>query len=330
MQTIREDCKSGNFKPVYLLYGEEPYLKQQAREMLRKAIAGTDTLNVTTFDGREYTFPDFMGMAETLPFMAPRRLILINDSGLFKKDSGELPEYLVRMPETTYVVFTEEEIDKRSKLFKRVNSIGYAAECGRLKDRELMLWAARRLAASGKKIREADLSLFLEKTGDDMENVRQELDKLCSYVGNREAVTREDIETITSVQITGRIFVMIDAVAAGDIRRALDLYYDLLRLKEPAMKILVLLTRQFHLLLQVRELQQKGAGRDQIASACHLQSFVAGRYMSQAASFTQEQLLGAIRKAMELDAAIKSGNLRDNLAVEILMVSLCERKEVHR
>ena len=48
MQTIREDCKSGNFKPVYLLYGEEPYLKQQAREMLRKAIAGTDTLNVTT------------------------------------------------------------------------------------------------------------------------------------------------------------------------------------------------------------------------------------------------------------------------------------------
>ena len=98
---------------------------------------------------------------------------------------------------------------------------------------------------------------FLEKTGTDMGNISQELEKLLSYTMGRDVITRADIEAVCTTQITNRIFEMIRAVTEKKQRKALDLYQDLLALKEPPMRILFLLARQFNLLLQVK----RAAGR---------------------------------------------------------------------
>ena len=154
-----------------------------------------------------------------------------------------------------------------------------------------------------------------------------ELEKLVGYVGEREVVTQEDVEAITTTQLSNRVFDMINAIAAGDRRKAMALYADLLVLREPPMRILFLLARQFHGLLQVKELREQGAGRDAIASACRLQPFVVTRYMSQAARFSQEQLEENMREAVELEDAVKKGNMKDSLAVELLLVRFSERSQ---
>ena len=160
------------------------------------------------------------------------------------------------------------------------------------------------------------------KTGDDMENIRREMEKLCAYLGDREIVEAADVNTMTTTQVSDHIFDMIAEVTVGHQERALELYADLLSLKTPPMLILTLLSRQFQTLLSVKDLRDQGADKSEIASRCKLKPFVAGRTMTQASRFSSEELLACMKRCAELDDAIKKGNLRDQLAVELLIVEL--------
>ena len=277
MQTINEDIKNGTFKPVYLLYGEEAFLKQSYKKKLRAAISGDDTMNYNYFEGKGLDVNELISLADTMPFFSERRLILIEDSGFFKTSSEALAEYLPTMPDTTCIVFVEEAVDKRNKLYKKVKDLGHIAEMKRQDSAQLARWAATILAQNGRKITPSTMNLFLERVGDDMENIRMELEKLISYTMGSEVVTVEDVKVITTVQITNKIFDMVAAITAGKTKRAMDLYEDLLTLREPPMRILFLIARQFNQLLLVRELQASGADRGTVASKLKVPPFVAGR-----------------------------------------------------
>ena len=163
------------------------------------------------------------------------------------------------------------------------------------------------------------MELFLASAGDDMENIRMELEKLICYVGDREVVTDEDVQAICTVHVTSRIFDMVGAIVAGNTRKAMDLYEDLLTLKEPPMRILYLIARQFNQILQVKELMGKGMERSAIASKLKLQPFVVSRTMPQARAFTREQILSYVDLCVESEEAVKTGRLQDRLAVELLI-----------
>ena len=107
---------------------------------------------------------------------------------------------------------------------------------------------------------------FLDKVGTDMENIQGELEKVFCYALERDTITKEDIDAVCVTQITNHIFEMVDAVAAGNQQKALDLYYELLALKEPPMRILFLLVRQYRMLFHVKALANQGYGRKEIAS----------------------------------------------------------------
>ena len=134
MKTIDNDIKTGQFKQIYLLYGEEQYLIRQYRDKLKHALAADDdTMNFSAFSGSDINQKEIIDLAETLPFFADRRLILIEDSGLFKKSAEELADYMSSIPETTYFVFAEKEIDKKTKMYKQVKKNGNIVEFPRQK-----------------------------------------------------------------------------------------------------------------------------------------------------------------------------------------------------
>ena len=139
---------------------------------------------------------------------------------------------------------------------------------------QLARWAAGILSKNGRKITGRTMEFFLSKAGDDMENISSELDKLISYTLGREVITDEDVETICTTQVTNKIFDMITAIAARQTRKAMDLYEDFLTLKEPPMRILFLIARQFNQILQVKDLMGKGMDKSTIASRLKLQPFV--------------------------------------------------------
>ena len=118
MKNLNADLKNGTFLQVYLLTGEEAYLKNRYKKRLRAAIVGEDDLmNFTAYTGKGIDIRQVIETAETMPFFAERRLIQIEDSGFFKYACPELADYLPTLPKETYMVFVEQEIDKRGKLY---------------------------------------------------------------------------------------------------------------------------------------------------------------------------------------------------------------------
>lgn len=321
MKSLNEDLKSGQFNNVYLLYGEEAYLKKQYKDKLRNAmLSPDDTMNYAYYEGKGTNIKEVIDLAETLPFFAERRLIVLEDTGFFKNATADLADYIKEMPETTAMIFVESEVDKRGKLYKAVQSRGRAVELGRQDENTLLRWIMGSVKKEGKQISEGTVRHFLTKVGTDMENIQKELEKLFCYVLEKGIITTEDVETICTTQITNQIFDMVNAVADKEQRKALDYYYDLLALKEPAMRILFLLTRQFKLLLEVKVLTKQGFDRKDIASKTGLHPFVVGKYQEQAKSFSKKELRAIMEESADIEESVKTGKLTDILGVELFIM----------
>lgn len=321
MKKLAEEIKSGQLKQVYILYGEEAYLRNQYKEKLKTALLdGGDAMNLHCFEGKDVKTGDVIDLAETMPFLAKRRVIVLENSGLFAHGGEELAQYLESPSETTYFVFAEASVDKRSKLYKAATAKGRAIEFKVQDETTLKRWIMGFLKRENKNITERDLNLFLDKTGSDMENIRGELEKLLCYCLERDVVTAQDIEAVCTKQVTSQIFDMINAVAERRQKAAMELYYDLLTLKEPPMRILFLITRQFNLLLQVKELKNKGLDANAIGEKVGLAGFIARKYVAQAAKFKEADLRRALADCVEAEQAVKTGRMNDIMSVELLIV----------
>lgn len=326
MKTIDNDIKRQEFKKVYLLYGEERYLIRQYRDKLKNALASPDdTMNFSSFEGDDLNVKEIIDLAETLPFFADRRVIFIEDSKLFKKGGDELGDYMVDLPETTYFVFVEEEVDKRSKLFKAVGKYGNAIEFGKQTDETLMKWVGGRISKEGKNITQAAYQSFIAKTGTDMQNIEKELEKLLCYTMDKNVIEPEDVDAITTEQISNKVFEMVDAIASHRQKHAMDLYYDLLALKEAPMRILFLITRQFQILLTVKVMSNQGFGNKEIATKAGCPEWAVRKYQGQSKSFSLEQVKQAITDGVSYEEAVKTGKMNDQMAVEMFIVQYSKK-----
>lgn len=321
MKSLNEDIKTGQFKPAYLLYGEEAYLKKQYKDKLTKAMLPEgDTVNYAYYEGKGTNPAELIDLAETMPFFADRRLIVVENSGFFKNATPELADYIKNMPETACFLFVESEVDKRGKMYKSVKDKGRAVEMGRQDEKTLLYWLAGMVKKEGKQIKESTARYLVAKTGTDMENLEKEMEKLFSYTLGQTEITVQDVDEICTTQITNKIFDMVEAVATKQQKRALHYYYDLLALKEPPMRILYLLSRQFKLLMEVKDLSGRGYEKSQIAKTAGLHPFVAGKYIKQCHSFSKEELRSIIEDAANMEEMVKTGRLNDRMSVELFIV----------
>lgn len=286
MKTIDNDIKMGQLKNVYLLYGTEDYLKRQYRDKLKHALVEPDdTMNFSAYEGKDINPKELIDLSETLPFFKEKRMILVENSGFFKNSCDDLAEYMGQVPESTCFVFVEEEVDKRSKLFKAASRAGSAVEFETPKEDMLIRWILGRIQREGKKITQSVMQLFLSKTGSDMENIDKELEKLICYTLDKTEISAADVEAICTGQTENKIFEMIDAISAKNQKKALDLYYDLLALKEAPMRILFLIARQFQNLLLIKSMSAKGYPAVSIAKTAGMPSFAVQKNLRQAGAF---------------------------------------------
>lgn len=322
MQRLKEDIKNRAFHKLYLLYGEEDYLKKMYRNSLKKAIlAGSDDINYSYFEGKDTDVLQIKEIVETLPFFNDYRLVIIEDSGFFKS-ANTLTDYLEGMPESSIVVFVEKETDKRNKLYKYVNKNGIAVEMKQMGVKDIKRFVALMLKENGKKMREATADYFLQQVDNSMVNITNEIDKLVSYTYGREEITAEDIDAICCVQVTGHIFQMIDYAMEGKAKEVLKLYNDLLELRESPMSVLYLITRQFNMLLQAKT--AGNISRNELASRIQVPPFAAGKYINQARGFKASQLKELLDGCVETEYKFKRGLLDAQTGVEILLLNMSQ------
>ena len=283
---------------------------------------------MSSFEGKNINPKEVIDLAETMPFFADRRVIEISDSGFAKNACPELAEYIPEIPDSTCIIMTESEVDKRGKFYKAVKNNGRVVEFVRQDERTLARWVLGILKREGKQITEETLHAFLGRTGSDMENIERELEKLLCYTMGRSALRTEDVEAVCTEQTENRIFEMIQAITEQNQKKALDLYSDLLAMKEPPMRILFLITRQFNQLMQLKLLSGRGLDKSELAKKAGIPPFALGKYQAQARRFSTGELKMAVEDCVDTEERVKTGQMGDQISVELLIVKYSTKKRL--
>ena len=321
MKTINTHIKEGKFKPVYLLYGEERYLVEQFRDKLKKALVNEDdTMNFALFEGDGIDVKEVIDFSDTLPFLAERRVVLIEDSGFLKASNDEICNYIKHMPETTVIIFVEKEVDRRNKVYKAIKDVGYICEMNSLNPADIRKWIVLQFKACNKQIDGDALELLMYKTGVSMLQISGEIQKLVSYVGVRSVIAVNDVEEIVSTVVTNKVFDMITAMSNKKQKEALELYYDLLTLKEAPLRILFLISRQFNILMKIKEMSGRYVDESTMSKTLDIPSFIVKKCRLQSDNFSSGTLYNAVRTCVDTEERIKTGRLEERLGVELVIV----------
>ncbi len=326
MLNVKKDIEENNLKNCYLLYGSESYLIKTYEERIMVAAAGSkdDIMNIAVFDDRKLLAAPVMDSAETLPFLAEKRVVIVRDSGFFKtgkKDETEnIAEYVKNVPESTVLVFCENEVDKRNAAYKAVAKYGYAAEFKPLTEKDLIKWIAkefkqRKIAVDGK-----TAAYLIRVTGADMTAIVTEIDKLSSFGADKGKIEIADINEVCVSNPEIKIFEMVGAMGNKNTEKAISIYRNMILYNESPFGILSMITRHFRLMYQCSRLMDEGENFASVAVKLGLRDFAVRDYCRQAKNFSSDRLRSAIEDCLKADVDIKSGKIKDVLAVELLLI----------
>ncbi len=297
-------------------------MKHYCKRRLFQAAAGEDEVNSAVLSGENVTLEFVRNFTDTMPFFAERRVLLIEDSGLFKTSAPEYASWIETLPETACVIFSETEADKRNLLYKAVLKVGYAAEFTHPTPQELSNWVLKKIGAAGLKIKQNAFRQLMASLPEDMENADRETDKLISYTVDKGEIDLQDVTDVIAEKIEDRVFKMVEEAAAGHREAAFSLYYDLIALKTAPPRILYNLTRQIEELLDAKELRRSGVPDAEAAKLLAKRDFVIPKLNKLASAYSVTELRGLLNEALNLEKAFKSGDLSDRMAVELLLYRL--------
>lgn len=331
------DIKKDDLKKVYLLYGNEMYLKDYIISDIKKKYIDKsfETLNMLYIDGKETSTDSIINACETLPFMAEKKIVIVEDLPLFtsKKETNSIDEeglctYLGKLNISTCLIFisNEEKIDNRKKVIKIIKQNGAIIQLSKLKDEELNKWTQSIFTKYDKKTSKKDIQYFLHQVGYydtnnnrtlyDLEN---EINKICSYLGDRKIVEKRDIEKGVIKSLQNNVFALVDALGQKKSDVALSIFNDMILDNEPIQLILHMIIRQLRMLMLTKLYEEKGYSQGDIAQKISVPPFVVKKLVSQTRNFTSSNLHSVLEKALDVDRAIKTGKIEWKLAVEIFI-----------
>lgn len=325
MQILDNDIKEKIFKNVYLIFGEEKYLKEKYEKKMTDAIVSESTkmMNFDILDGKTMEVARIKEICNTLPFMNEYRLLIVKDSQLFaegrKNETEKLTDYIANIPKTTIILFFEEKVDKRLKIFKEIKKIGEICEFNPLNEKELSEWILSIVQEKDKKISMDTVIYLIRNVGGNMDILYNEVNKLINY--KKEAqITKQDIDNICTKSIESRVFDLVDAIGNKKIEQAIGIYKNLIFNKTAPFMILSMIARQFRIILQVKYLEKKDGNIQNIARELGIRDFIVRQALAQSKNFTNKVLLEAINECLETDNKAKTGIIQDELGVEMIII----------
>lgn len=326
MKKLETQIKAKNFSRSYLFFGNESFLKNLYKEKLKKAMIEetAEAMNFNYYEDKKVSVSSIIDTAETLPFLSEKRLIIVKNSSLFysgrKEDSEKMAVYLEKVPQTSCILFIEEEVDKRGKLYKAITKYGYPVEFKALSEKELISWITKGFQKNNISIEAKAASYLVYTVGGDMNSLIQEIRKLCDYKGQNGSITIADIDSICIKSFEAKVFDLVAAIGNQKLEKAIEIYSNLLLFKQSPIMILAMIIRQFRLILQCQSFLKENLELSFIAQRLEQRDFIVKQCLNQSKNFSFEKLKQALEDCLETDIQIKTGKMNGELAVELLIV----------
>jgi DNA polymerase-3 subunit delta len=350
-QSIINSIKRGVVSPVYLLYGTEEYLQEMVINALKEALVSSEigSFNLDELEGEEVTIGSLVDLANTLPVFAEKRLIIVKNfpflqSGNKKEKNGEdedkeLPQskkknktneekrllgYLADPLLSTCLVFWQKgtNVNKGRKIYKAIVANGHQVMAiNSLRGMKLNRWLIAEAKKMGKILEPKAIEYLIFNCGDRLRDLHNELEKLSLYSGEEKTITLAMAQELVTKSSEGNIFSLVDCIGEKKGEKALVELRNLLAIGEAPVKIVYMITRQFRLILSVKDLRQKGYSEKEITAVLKTHPYVTGKIRRQAANFSFPELEKNLELIRKYDLDLKSG-LSPQLTLENLVIAL--------
>lgn len=332
---LEKELKTGKLHSIYLLYGEEEYLLQTCVKKIKRIFGDiVNGINFIQIDDKNVD--RLISDIETPAFGYPKKLIIVKDSGLFKKESKskqdktnknstlqeKIAKYLTEnkdtINESLVLVFIEKEIVK-NELQKSIEQLGIICNFEKLKPIQISKRIKAICSAYKVKIDDKTLEYFIETCGTNMMTLINEIRKLIEYVGENGTITQEYIDLLSIKELDSVIFDLTDNIGQKKVYESLTILNELLYNKEPIQKILITLYNHFKKLYLTKIAEEYGEDIKGVLNLKPNQVFLITKYKRQSAYFKKDELKTILQRLIDLDYKSKRGLIDINIGLEAIL-----------
>jgi DNA polymerase-3 subunit delta len=330
-----KDIQAGKPAPVYLCYGPEKYRRNTFIQALTDALIEPEEREfaVSKFDMGDTPLAAVLQDAQTLPFMAPRKLVIASNALFFTgaKESSKvehnvdlLLQYVKSPVDYTVIVFTvdADKLDERKKIVKALKDQNAALPFLALGPEELQQWVNQQARKLGFSFAVDALDQLILYTGGNLQALSGEMNKISLYVGQEGTASTDIIEQLVTRSTEQNVFILVEDIVQLRLERAFVILEELLKQREEPIKILMLIARQFRIILQVKELSRQGYSHQQMASQIGLHPFAVKVAEGQAKKYDASKLGVILGQLADLDFQMKSGRIDKVLGLELFLLKL--------
>jgi len=317
---------------LYIFHGPDDFSRADRLAGLKAALGDPSTadMNITQLDGQALTLSQLRQDADAMPFLAPRRVVIVTGYLAYLSNRQEelqaLLDYLQQLSPTTDLVLVENEaLPRQHPVLKVAAAVeGEVVHFGELSRNNLQPWIVKRVKAHGADIEPGAAGMLGRLVGADLRALNNEIEKLVLYVNGERPISQADVELLVPYVEEAAQFGLSNAIGQRDARRAYDqLRKELDEGKNP-MAILGSIAAQIRALLEVKDMAERGMSPAQIAKAKGWRSdYAAKMRLKEASRFTTARLEQILEMLLELDLAIKTGRIDNTLALDTLIARLC-------
>ena len=337
-QKLKNDLSAGTLGCAYIFYGEESYLREYYLVELRKALvpAGFEDFNYHKLEGKDLTVQALSEMAEAMPMLAERTLIVVTDYDLFKLNEEQrerMIAFLEDIPPYCCVVFVYDTLVYKpnktlKKLCKAVSDHVEAVEFRAAENSDLISWIARRFKALGKEIDRQTAEYLIFTCGGLMTGLVPEITKIGTYAKGK-TITQKDIDAVADPVLSAEVFKLSDAVLQGDYDRAAGILGDLLKMQTEPIMILAALGSQLRRIYTARMAIDSGKDKYWLMELWDMKSdYPAKLLLSSAKKTTAAWCSDAVKMCQVLDRRMKSEKGIDSAGeLKLLLVRLGAKRK---
>lgn len=336
-KTLKE-ISEGRVKSIYVCCGQETYLVQQFIDGIITRLIDPihKDFAISKYDLTNTSIQSVIEDVETLPFMVPKKIVIAQNAAFLtgakegtkalkiEHDIERLLDYIQLPVDYCILILTvqADKMDERKKLVKWLKELGCVISFQPLSMDDLSIW----ISVMAKKYKctmdtKAIQSLIMN-AGTNLERLASEIEKISLFMGSQSEITTEIIDRLVARNLEQNVFKMIEEIANLRLREALAIFYDLIRQREEPIKIMMLIARQFRIMLQVKSLGNKGYSQQQMATQLKIHPYVVKLAAEQGTRFDEKHLNSILNQLADLDYAMKTGRVEKVMGLELFLLKL--------
>lgn len=318
--------------PVITFLGEEAFLKDRAMDALISCFLDAESkqYNYRSFSGDELKDNEFLEDASTLPMFSDWKVVHIKGAAVLDKSFTKVRDYLERYLDSpspnTLLVFDVDQWEGRSKLKAVLEKKSTIVEFNPLSEKELPSWINSHLRTLNFQIDPIAIQALIERTGNDLQRIAAELEKLMLLRSAEKKIKEEDVDSMVGHSPTATVWQWTEAILDQNAEPAIQYLNDLIENGEEPIKCVAILGKQYEKMILTKEMVQQKVPEATISKKIGKPVYYLRNYLNQLSRFTMQDLIKAIAILSTADKALKTSQAKDETVLQLMTIQLCNLK----